>query len=157
MTRPKNTPHIIETTNSDHASEHSIKKGSESKMTHAKEAEHSINDNDTNHTYTFQEKSFEHTMADVRTDLSSTEQAFSRFIHIPIIEKTSDFIGSTILRPNAILCGGICALILVSVLYWLARYYGFALQGFETIGAFTIGWIIGIVFDIIHALLTKKY
>jgi hypothetical protein len=75
----------------------------------------------------------------------------------PCSRKISDFTGATILRPDAVLSGSVCAIILVGVLYWLARYYGFALQGFETIGAFIIGWIIGIAFDIIRSLIFKRH
>jgi hypothetical protein len=44
----------------------------------------------------------------------------------------------------------------VLALYVFAKTLGFTLSGFETIGAFVIGWIIGILFDFLRAMITGK-
>ncbi|MFS8120615.1 MAG: hypothetical protein ACMG55_19325 [Microcoleus sp.] len=100
--------------------------------------------------------SYKQTMQHVQSELSQTERAFSKVIHNPIVERTSDLIGSTVARPNAILSGSITAFILVLALYITARTMGFTLSGFETIGAFIIGWIIGILFDFLRTMITGK-
>ncbi len=100
--------------------------------------------------------SYKQTMQHVQSELTQTERAFSKVIHNPIVERTSDLIGGTVARPNAILAGSITAFILVLALYITARTMGFTLSGFETIGAFIIGWIIGILFDFLKTIITGK-
>lgn len=102
------------------------------------------------------DKSFDETMKSVNRDLSGPERLFSKVIHNKTVETVSDAVGSTIARPNAILSGSICAFVLVLAVYVIARYTGFALQGFETIAAFIIGWIIGVLFDFLRAMITGK-
>jgi hypothetical protein len=101
--------------------------------------------------------SFNQTMKQVQSELSPTERVFSRVIHNPIVEKVSDVAAKTVARPNAILAGGLSAFILVLLAYFLARNYGFRLSGFETIGAFVLGWIIGIIFDYVRVMVSGKH
>ncbi|HSE61856.1 MAG TPA: hypothetical protein VLA88_06210, partial [Candidatus Saccharimonadales bacterium] len=84
------------------------------------------------------DKSFSETMDSVNRELSAPERIFSKVIHNKTVEKTSDVIGNTVARPNAILAGSVCAFILVLIVYMTARYYGFSLSGFETIAAFIV-------------------
>jgi hypothetical protein len=95
-------------------------------------------------------------MEHVRKKLPRSTRPFSRFIHSPAVESTSDFIGKTIARPNAILAGGISAFVVVLGLYLYAKYAGFALRGSETAIAFATGWIIGILFDFFKTMITGK-
>jgi len=100
--------------------------------------------------------SYKKHMAHVQAELPAPERAFSKLIHAPLIEKTSEFVGSTIARPNAILSGAIVAFFLVLAVYLIAKNLGYVLSGFETIGAFIIGWIIGILYDYFRVLVTGK-
>lgn len=93
--------------------------------------------------------SFNNQMKNVRAEMSPANRIFSKFIHAPFIEKTSTVIGSTIARPNAMLAGSIAAFLCIAVLYFIAHHYGYQLSGFETIGAFIIGWLSGILYDLI--------
>lgn len=97
--------------------------------------------------------SFKSQMKYAQAEMSPSERAFSKVIHNKAIEKSSDFIGSTIARPNAMLSGSIAAFIGITVLYFIAKYYGFQLSGFETIAAFILGWIIGIVYDYLAVMI----
>lgn len=90
---------------------------------------------------------YKKTMKLIQSDMSPTSRAFSKLIHTPVVEKTSQVVGSTVARPNAILSGSICAFVLVLVTYFVAKKYGYPLSGFETIGAFTLGWLIGLIYD----------
>lgn len=100
--------------------------------------------------------SFNQTMKSVQAEMSPAERTFSRFIHSPAVEKSSELIGNTVARPNAILTGSIFAFVLVLAVYVLARNYGFRLSGFETIGAFILGWAIGLTYDYVRTMVTGK-
>jgi hypothetical protein len=100
--------------------------------------------------------SYKKTMYEIRTHMSPAQKAFSRFIHIPVVEKTSDAIGKTVARPNAILAGSFAAFILVAVVYVVARTLGYRLSGTETIAAFVAGWLIGVAYDFIKVMVTGR-
>lgn len=104
---------------------------------------------------TAQEKlaAYKETMGRIRQEMSTPGQAFSKFIHNGGVEKASDAIAKSLARPNAILSGSTCALILVSFVYIVAKIFGYPLSGFETIGAFVFGWIIGIIYDYARMML----
>jgi len=100
--------------------------------------------------------SYKKHMADVQRELTPASRAFSRVIHNPTVEKTSEIVGSTVARPNAILAGAVSAFILTLAVYVIARNIGYTLSGFETIAAFIIGWVIGIVYDYLRLIITGK-
>lgn len=100
--------------------------------------------------------SFDTQMRHARTQMSPPARAFSKFIHSKPIEKTSEAISSTLARPNALLSGSIVAFTSVTVLYFVAKHYGFQLSGFETISAFVLGWIIGILYDYFTVMIKGK-
>lgn len=91
--------------------------------------------------------SFSSQMKQTQAHMSPTARTFSRFIHYKPVEAVSDIVGSTIARPNALLTGSITAFAAVTILYFVAKHYGFQLSGFEAIGAFVIGWLLGILYD----------
>jgi len=107
-------------------------------------------------THTDRDISFEQTMDEVRTHLPRSTRRFSRFVHRPMVERISDVVGKTIGRPHAILAGGVSAFVAVLSLYFYAKYAGFALQGSETIIAFTIGWALGMLFDFFMLISARK-
>lgn len=100
--------------------------------------------------------SFKRTMKQVQDELPVGSRVFSKFIHNKVVEKTSEVIGSTIARPNAMLAGAVMAFVLTLVMYTVAKTIGYTLSGFETIGAFVIGWIMGVLFDYLRVLITGK-
>ena len=100
--------------------------------------------------------SYKKHMKQIQSEMPATQRAFSKAIHTPVVEKTSEFIGSTVARPNAILSGAIVAFFLVLAVYLLAKNLGYPLSGFETIAAFIIGWVIGIIYDYARVLITGK-
>ena len=95
-------------------------------------------------------------MKQLQSELKPSQRAFSKFIHNPVVEKTSDAVGSTVARPNAILAGAVTAFILVLAVYLIAKFYGYTLSGFETIGAFIVGWILGLLYDFFKVMITGK-
>ena len=100
--------------------------------------------------------SFKTQMKFVEAEMNPSERVFSKIIHSKPIEKASDTLGATVARPNALLSGSIAAFIGVTVLYFTAKYYGFQLSGFETIGTFVLGWTIGIVYDYVSLLVKGR-
>jgi hypothetical protein len=103
-------------------------------------------------------KSYRQTMKNVQDELPIASRTFSKVIHNRAIEKTSDAIGGSIARPNAILSGAVCAFALTLLLYITAKTMGYRLSGSESMTAFFIGWVIGIIYDYLRVLITgKKY
>lgn len=102
------------------------------------------------------EASFKATMSEVQSEMSAPSRTFSKIIHNKAIEKVSETTGNTIARPNAILSGAIFAFSLTLAVYLVAKNYGYPLSGFETIGAFILGWILGIGYDFVKVMVTGR-
>ena len=102
------------------------------------------------------DESFNRQMKEVQGNLSSSERTFSKIIHNKTIEKTSDALAGTVARPNALLAGSVSAFLFVTAVYLIAKYYGYPLSGFETIGSFILGWIIGLIYDYIRVMASGK-
>jgi hypothetical protein len=100
--------------------------------------------------------SYKKIMNDISQEMSPAERVFSKFIHSPAVEKTSDVLGKTVARPNSILIGSLSAFILVTAVYMIARSYGYRLSGFETIATFALGWLIGLIIDFLRAMARGK-
>ena len=92
----------------------------------------------------------------LQAELPPAQRAFSKVIHNPTIEKTSEVVGSTLARPNAILAGAMVAFFAVLIVYLVAKHFGYVLSGFETIGAFIVGWVLGILYDFFRVMITGK-
>ena len=100
--------------------------------------------------------SYKHHMKQLQSELKPSQRVFSKFIHNPVVEKTSEVVGSTIARPNAVLSGAVVAFVLVLAVYLVSKFYGYTLSGFETIGAFIVGWVLGIIYDFFKVMITGK-
>lgn len=100
--------------------------------------------------------SYNKTMSHIQSEMPAPSRAFSKVIHNPVVEKTSDIVGSTVARPNAIAAGAISAFVVSFAVYMIARYYGYPLSGFETIGSFIAGWLLGVLFDYFKVMITGK-
>lgn len=100
--------------------------------------------------------SYKRTMKQVQEEMSPAERTFSKVIHNKTVEKTSEVVGATVARPNAMLSGAIAAFVITLVVYTIAKTIGYQLSGFESIGSFVIGWIIGMLFDYLRVLVTGK-
>lgn len=100
--------------------------------------------------------SFKAQMKQIKSDMRTDEKIISSIIHFKPIEKTSDILGKTLLRPNAMLSGSITAFLGITILYLIARHYGFQLSGFETLGAFILGWVLGVLYDYASVMFKKN-
>lgn len=102
------------------------------------------------------EASFKRQMKEIQAEQPAVNRAFSKVIHNKVVEKTSDVVGSTVARPNAILAGAVTAFLLTLIVYVTAKMIGYPLSGFESIAAFIIGWVIGTVYDYLRIVITGK-
>lgn len=100
--------------------------------------------------------SYKKELQHIQAELPVASRAFSKVIHNPVIERVSDVAAETVARPNAILSAAIFGFVLTAGVYMVARYFGYPLSGFETIGAMIVGWIVGIMFDFIRIMVTGK-
>ncbi|MEI6054212.1 MAG: hypothetical protein WCQ49_02465 [Candidatus Saccharibacteria bacterium] len=101
-------------------------------------------------------ESYKKTLKQIQTELTPASRGFSKIIHNNVVEKTSELIGSTVARPNAILLGAFTAFVLTLVVYLTAKNIGYRLSGSETIISFFVGWLIGILIDYIRIIFTGK-
>lgn len=101
-------------------------------------------------------ESFTAIMREAQGQMSPTSRAFSKFIHNKAVERASETAGSTVARPNAILSGAIFAFLMTLGVYLVAKNLGYPLSGFETIGAFALGWALGLVFDFLKVMVTGR-
>jgi hypothetical protein len=97
---------------------------------------------------------FKKEMKRLQGEMSTPERTFSKLIHNKAVEKVSEAVGSTIARPNAILYGSMFAFLLTAVVYFWAKHTGHELSGFETIGAFIIGWLAGMIVDYVRIMIS---
>jgi hypothetical protein len=102
------------------------------------------------------DKSYKKTMKQVQKELSPAARTFSKVIHNKVIEKISDTASNTIARPNSILFGSFSAFVITLAVYLMAKSSGYQLSGSESILSFTIGWIIGVIFDYLRVMITGK-
>ena len=102
------------------------------------------------------EESYKQHLKQIRSEMPAGQRTFSKVIHNPAVEKASEVAGATVARPNSILAGAIVAFFAVLAVYLIAKHYGYPLSGFETIGAFIAGWIIGALYDFFRVMITGK-
>jgi hypothetical protein len=101
-------------------------------------------------------ESYRKTIKQVQNELNPTDRLFSKITHNTVIEKVSDFTANTIAKPNAMLSGAIMAFVLTLLTYTIAKKIGYELSGFETIGAFAIGWLLGNLYDFFKVMFTGR-
>lgn len=96
---------------------------------------------------------YRQTLASVQRRLKPASRQFSRVIHTPVVEKTSEALEHTIARPSVLLGATWTALIVGSLFYFTARHYGYALAGSELLFSFIVGAVLGVIIEALwHAL-----
>lgn len=99
---------------------------------------------------------YKKTLREAQKDMSSSEKAFSKFIHNPVVEKASEGAAKTVARPNSVLFGSAFAFLFSLVTYVVANRYGYPLSGSESIIAFAAGWVFGVIVDYFRVIITGK-
>lgn len=100
--------------------------------------------------------SYKRTMSHVQSEMNAPSRVFSKFIHNKSVEKTSETVGKTIARPNAILSGAIGGFLFTVIIYLTAKHYGYPLSGFESIAGFITGWAVGLLYDYLRLEITGR-
>jgi hypothetical protein len=92
--------------------------------------------------------SYKQTMQSLQRRLPTFSRSFSKVIHNPVVEKTSEILGATVVRPSVTLGATTTALLVGGITYWTAKTYGFAISGSEMLFALLLGGIIGFVVEL---------
>ncbi len=102
-------------------------------------------------------RTYKMTMQRAQNQMSKPSKTFSKFIHNPTVERTSEALGATVARPSGILGAGIMGFIGISIVLYYARQNGCPINNRYTlvIGLFVGGWLLGMVFEFILKSLKK--
>jgi hypothetical protein len=97
-------------------------------------------------------RTYKMTMKRAQSQMSAPSRSFSKFIHNPFVERTSEAVGATVARPSGILGAGILGFIGISVVLYYARRNGFAIDNpyALTVILFLGGWTLGLVVEFIY-------
>lgn len=83
------------------------------------------------------------TMQSLQKRLSPVSRTFSTVIHNQAVEKTSEALEATVMRPSVI-TGALWSAAIVGVVFYLvARNYGYSLSGSEMLVSLLVGGLIG--------------
>ncbi len=88
--------------------------------------------------------------------LKPASRAFSKVIHAPAIEKTSDIAAKTVFRPSVTLGATTTALVVGAFFYITAQTYGFPLRGSEFAVSLLAGAILGLILEAVFKPLKRK-
>lgn len=100
--------------------------------------------------------SYKETMASIQRHLPTVSRAFSKTIHNPAVEKTSEALGATVMRPSVTLGATSTALLVGGFTYLFAKHYGYGLRGSEIILSLVVGAAIGLLVEGLSKLLRKR-
>jgi hypothetical protein len=87
------------------------------------------------------------TVASIQRRLTPASRAFSKVIHAPAIEKSSEALEKTVARPSVTAGATWTALIIGSIFYFTARRYGYVLSGSEIELSFVVGAVLGLILE----------
>lgn len=90
---------------------------------------------------------YKHTLKSLQSRLQPAQRRFSQVIHQPTVEKVSDTLGKTVMRPSVSLGAVATAVIVESFFYFTARHYGYVLSGSEVLLALVAGGLIGLFLE----------
>ena len=90
---------------------------------------------------------YRHTLKSLQSRLKPAQRRFSQVIHQPTVEKVSDAVGKTVMRPSVSLGAVVTAVIVESFFYFTARHYGYVMSGSEVILALLAGGLIGLFLE----------
>jgi hypothetical protein len=90
---------------------------------------------------------YSQTMASIQRKLSPASRRFSRLIHQPVVEKTSEKLERTVMRPSIVAGATWSAAIVGLIFYITARTYGWTLSGSEMLMALLMGALLGLLIE----------
>ena len=96
------------------------------------------------------------TLASLQRRLSPVSRNFSKIIHAPLVEKTSEVLETTVARPSVLLGTTWTALLLGTIFYLTARHFGYSLSGSELLFSFVVGALLGLLFEGFWRSITRR-
>lgn len=148
----------IEHGNSEHLD--AIRKTVEKQAPVAQEITHNEKEQHNNHPVIvnkqLKDMAFSRSMVRTRKKLSAPSRAFSKVIHNPVIDKSSEAVGKTVARPSSMLAGAFVTFIGTSALLWATRYYGYEYNYLVFILLFVFGAVVGIAIEVLWRLTHKN-
>ena len=102
-------------------------------------------------------RTYYRTMKRMQNQLPATSRSFSKFIHSPVVEKSSAVVGNTVARPSGILGAGIIGFVGISFIMYYASRNGFEISNNYTliIILFVGGWVIGLLIELLLKVLRQ--
>jgi len=99
---------------------------------------------------------YKQTLTSLQQRLRPASRSFSKVIHAPAVERSSEVLEKTVMRPSVTLGATWTALIVGGIFYETARHYGYHLSGFEMIAALIVGGILGVLIEMILRTVRHK-
>lgn len=93
------------------------------------------------------DSNYNETLTSLQNRMTPASKTFSKFIHSPAVEKTSEILEDTVMRPSVVMGTTWTALTVGVVFYATARVYGFKLSGSEMLLALLGGAVLGLVME----------
>lgn len=90
---------------------------------------------------------YKQTMRSLQHRMKPATRQFSKFIHSPVVDSTSEALGKTVFRPSVTLGATTTAVIIGGILYIFARLNGFTLSGSEILLSLILGGILGLIIE----------
>jgi len=95
---------------------------------------------------------YKRTLRKAQSKLPAPQRVFSKVVHNPVIEKTSDVAAKTVARPGGLLFGGVGAFIGSVVLFYISKRTGFSYNYLFFILVFIGCYLFGIILELILQL-----
>lgn len=99
---------------------------------------------------------YQQTMDSMQQKLTPVSRSFSKLIHIPAVEATSEVLERTVARPSVANGALWTAVIVGSVFYFTARHYGYVMSGSEMLFSFVVGAILGLLLEAIWRTIRRR-
>lgn len=93
------------------------------------------------------DQSLKQGLKSIQRHLPAYQRPFSKFIHNPVVESTSDFVGATGARPSGIFVGGLFSLIFSVFIMIVCRYYGYEYNYLIGVAGLAGGFVLGIFLE----------
>ena len=102
-------------------------------------------------------RTYKMTMNRMQSKLSPTSKSFSKFIHTPFVEKSSEVLGASVARPSGILGAGIIGFVGFTTVIYFAKRNGFEISNRYALVVilFVGGWALGLLVELVIRALKK--
>lgn len=92
----------------------------------------------------------------IQRKLPAGQRAFSKIVHQPVVRVVSETASKSVSRPSGLLGGGLVAFLGSSSYLYLAKHVGFTYNYFVFILLFALGFVVGLVLELIVWTLTAR-